>query len=154
MYSFPNLEPFCYSMSDFNCCFLTRIQISQEAGQAVWYSHLLKNFPQFFVIHTVKGFSWALAFLLEGEIKTHYLFSWECTVRVWWFASQAHGSHTEPYLLAPWSWTSGSKTVRNKFKFLKPFSLPYIFCLAILNLLIPKLKPKLTCGSILYDLQF
>ena len=22
----------------------------------VWYSHLLKNFPQFFVIHTVKGF--------------------------------------------------------------------------------------------------
>ena len=23
----------------------------------VWYSHLLKNFPQFVVIHTVKGFS-------------------------------------------------------------------------------------------------
>ena len=22
----------------------------------VWYSHLLKNFAQFFVIHTVKGF--------------------------------------------------------------------------------------------------
>ena len=22
----------------------------------VWYSHLLKNFPQFLVIHTVKGF--------------------------------------------------------------------------------------------------
>ena len=37
-------------------CFLTFIQISQEAGQVVWYSHLLKNFPQFFVIHTVKGF--------------------------------------------------------------------------------------------------
>ena len=32
------------------------MQISQEAGQAVWYSHLLKNFPQFIVIHTVKGF--------------------------------------------------------------------------------------------------
>ena len=39
------------------CCFLTCIQISQEAGQVVWYSHLLKNFPQFIVIHTVKGFS-------------------------------------------------------------------------------------------------
>ena len=39
-----------------NCCFLTCIQISQEAGQVVWYSHLLKNFPQFVVIHTVKGF--------------------------------------------------------------------------------------------------
>ena len=32
------------------------MQISQEAGKVVWYSHLLKNFPQFVVIHTVKGF--------------------------------------------------------------------------------------------------
>ena len=38
-----------------NCCFLTCIQISQEAGQVVWYSHLFQNFPQFFVSHTVKG---------------------------------------------------------------------------------------------------
>jgi len=44
-------------MSDSNCCFLTCIQISQEAGQLVWYSHLFQNFPQFVVIHTVKGFS-------------------------------------------------------------------------------------------------
>ena len=43
-------------MSSSNCCFLTCIQISQEAGPVVWYSHLLKNFPQFVVIHTVKGF--------------------------------------------------------------------------------------------------
>ena len=43
-------------MSGSNCCFLTCIQVSQEAGQVVWYSHLLKNFPQFIVIHTVKGF--------------------------------------------------------------------------------------------------
>ena len=43
-------------MLDTNCCFLTCIQISQEADQVVWYSHLLKNFPQFVVIHTVKGF--------------------------------------------------------------------------------------------------
>ena len=56
MYSFPDLEPFCCSMSSSNCCFLTCIQISQKAGQVVWYSHLLKNFPQFVVIHTVKGF--------------------------------------------------------------------------------------------------
>ena len=42
-------------MSSSNCCFLTYIQISQEAGQ-VWYSHHLKNFPRFVVIHTVKGF--------------------------------------------------------------------------------------------------
>ena len=56
MYSCPNLKPVCCSMSSSNSCFLTSIQISQEAGQVVWYSHLLKNFPQFIVIHTVKGF--------------------------------------------------------------------------------------------------
>ena len=55
-YSFSYLEPVCCSMSSSNCCFLTCIQISQEAGQVVWYSHHLKNFPQFIVIHTVKGF--------------------------------------------------------------------------------------------------
>jgi len=43
-------------MSSSNCCFLTCIQVSQEAGQVVWYSHLFQNFPQFIVIHTVKGF--------------------------------------------------------------------------------------------------
>ena len=53
---FPNLEPVCCSMSSSNCCFLTCIQISQEAGKVVWYSHVFKNFQQFAVIHTVKGF--------------------------------------------------------------------------------------------------
>ena len=43
-------------MSNSNCCFLTCMQISQEAGKVVWYSHLLKSFPHFIVIHTVKGF--------------------------------------------------------------------------------------------------
>ena len=33
------------------------MQIFQEAGQVVWYSHLFQNFPQFVVIHIVKGFS-------------------------------------------------------------------------------------------------
>ena len=56
MYSFSYLEPVCCSMSTSNCCFLTCIQISQEAGQVVWYCHLFQNFPQFIVIHTVKGF--------------------------------------------------------------------------------------------------
>jgi len=56
MYSFLDLELVCCSMSSFNCCLLTCIQISQEAGQVVWYFHLLKNFPQFVVIHTGKGF--------------------------------------------------------------------------------------------------
>ena len=43
-------------MSSSNCCFLICIQVSQEAGQVVWYSHLFQNFPQFIVIHTVKDF--------------------------------------------------------------------------------------------------
>ena len=44
-------------ISGSNCCFLTCIQVSQEAGKVVKYSHLFKNFPQFVVIHTVKEFS-------------------------------------------------------------------------------------------------
>ena len=56
MYSFPDLELVCCSKYSSNCCFLTYIQIFQDAGKVVWYSHLLNNFPQFVVIHTVKGF--------------------------------------------------------------------------------------------------
>ena len=66
MYSFPNLEPVCFSMSSSNCCFLTCIQMSEEAGQMVWYSHLFKNFPQFVVVHTVKGFG--IVSKAEGDV--------------------------------------------------------------------------------------
>ena len=51
-------------MSSSNRYFLTCIQASQEAGQVVWYSHLFQNFPQFIVIHTVKGFG----IVSKGEI--------------------------------------------------------------------------------------
>ena len=51
-------------MSGSSCCFLTSIQISQEADKVIWYSHLLKNFPQFVVTHTVKSFS----VVSEGEV--------------------------------------------------------------------------------------
>ena len=57
MHSFPNLEPIHCSMSGSNCWYSTCIQVSQEVGKVVWYSNLLKNFPQFVVIHTVKCFS-------------------------------------------------------------------------------------------------
>ena len=53
-------------MSNSNCCFLTCIHISQEAVQVLWYSRLFKKFPQFVVIHTVKGFS----VVNEVEINT------------------------------------------------------------------------------------
>ena len=56
MYFFADLEPVHCSTSSSNFCYLTCIQISQEAGQMVWYSHLFQDVPQFVVIHTVKGF--------------------------------------------------------------------------------------------------
>ena len=74
MYSFPNLEPVCCSMSGSNYCFLTCIQISQEAGQVIWYSHLFKNFLQFVVIHTVKGFGVINKAGLDALLVSH-LFS-------------------------------------------------------------------------------
>ena len=58
-------------MSSSNCCFLTCIQASQEADKVVWYSHLLKNFPQFVVIHIVKGFS----IVSEAEVDAFLEFS-------------------------------------------------------------------------------
>ena len=58
-------------MSSSNCCFLTCIQISQEAGQVVWYSYLLKNFPQFTVIHTVNGFG----VIKKAEVNVFLVFS-------------------------------------------------------------------------------
>ena len=54
MYCFSHLEPVCCSMSSSNCCFLTCIQVSQEAGQVVWSSHFFHNFPVYCGPH--KGF--------------------------------------------------------------------------------------------------
>ena len=52
----PYLERVYCSMSSSNCCFLTCIKVSQEAGNVLWYSHLFQYFPQFVMVHTVKGF--------------------------------------------------------------------------------------------------
>ena len=57
-------------MSSSNSCFLTCIQVSQEAGQ-VWYSHFFENFPQFAVIHTVKGFGT----VNKAEVDVSLIFS-------------------------------------------------------------------------------
>ena len=60
-----NIQPWCTPFPIWNqsivpcpfCYFLTCIQVSQEAGKVMWYSRLFKNFPQFIVMHIVKGFS-------------------------------------------------------------------------------------------------
>ena len=108
MYSFSYLEPVCSSMSSSNYCFLTCIQISQEAGQVAWYSHLFQNFPQFIVIHTVKGFG----LVNKAEI-------------VVFFCNSLAFSMIQR-MLAIWSlvplpflkpaWTSGSSWLQAKYK--------------------------------------
>ena len=55
-----------------NCCFLTCIHIYQEAGQVVWRSHVLKNFPQFVVIYTAKG----CGVIHKAEVVVFLVFSW------------------------------------------------------------------------------
>ena len=61
-------------MSGPDCCFLTCMQISQEAGQVVWYSHLFKNFPQFVVIHTVKVFGIVNEAEIDVFLELSYFF--------------------------------------------------------------------------------
>ena len=61
-------------MSSSNCCFFIYIQISEEAGQMVWYSHLLKSFPQFIVIHTVKDFGIVNKAEVDVFLELSYLF--------------------------------------------------------------------------------
>ena len=69
------LEPVSCSLSGSNCCFLICIQVSQEAGKVIRYSHLFKNFPQFVVIHIVKGFG------LVSKAETDFF--WNC-LAFWW----------------------------------------------------------------------
>ena len=55
-----------------NCCFLTPIQVSQETGKVVRHSHLFKDFPEFVVIHTIKGFS------IVNEAEENALLEFPC----------------------------------------------------------------------------
>ena len=52
-----SVVPYCSNCSYSNCCLLDHLQVSQGTGKMVWYSYLFKSFPQFVMIHTVKGFS-------------------------------------------------------------------------------------------------
>ena len=61
-------------MSSPKCCFLTCIQVCKEAGKVVWYCQLLKNFPQFVVIHTVKGFGVVNRTEVDVFLEISYVF--------------------------------------------------------------------------------
>ena len=75
MYSFSYLEPVCCSMSSSYCCFLTCIQISQEAGQVVWYAHL-------FSIKTTE----------HRRVDAFELCCWRRLLRVPWTARRSNQS--------------------------------------------------------------
>ena len=84
---FPKLEPVHFSMSVSNCCFLTCIQISQEAGKVVWYSHFFLNFPQCVVVHTAKGFG------IVNEAEVDVFLELSCFFNdPWMFGSLISGS--------------------------------------------------------------
>ena len=104
MYSFPKLELVRCSMSSSNCCFLPCIQIFQEIAKMVWYSHLLKNFPQFVVIHTAKGFS----IVNEAEVDVYLEFSFvfsiiQRTLAIWSLVPP-------PFLNPAWTFVSSRFT--------------------------------------------
>ena len=65
------------------CCFFTCIQISQEAGQVVCCYHLLRNFPQFVVIHTVKNFN----VVSEAEVDSLFFNSLAFSMIQWMLAT-------------------------------------------------------------------
>ena len=72
MYSFPNLGQSIVPCRVLTVASCPAYQVSHETGKVVWYSHLLKNFPQFVVIHTVKGFS------LVNEAEVDVFFEFLC----------------------------------------------------------------------------
>ena len=61
-------------MHSSNCCFLTCIQASQEAGQVVWYSHLFQNFPEFIVTHTAEVFGIVNKAEIDVILELSYFF--------------------------------------------------------------------------------
>ena len=72
MYSLDVLH-FLFGTSS-NFCFLTCVQISEEAGHVVWYSHLFQNFPHFVMIHTVKGFGVVSKAKVDVFLELFYFF--------------------------------------------------------------------------------
>ena len=83
MYSFPNLILVHCSMYGSNYCFLICIQVSQEAGKVVWYSHLFQNLPQFVVIHIIKDFSIVNEQVLFWNFLAFSVIQWMLAFGLW-----------------------------------------------------------------------
>ena len=72
----PNFEPVLFSMSQSNCYFLSCVQVSQETGKVVWYSHLFPRISHHFVIHTVIGAS----IVNEAEVDVDVFLEFLCVL--------------------------------------------------------------------------
>jgi len=84
-----DLEPvFCF-MSSSKCCFYPCTQISQEADQVFWYSHLFQNFPQIIVIHTAKGFGIVNRAEVDVFLELYYFFNDQMDVGIFICVSSA-----------------------------------------------------------------
>ena len=99
IYSFSYLEPVFCSMLGSNSYFLTCIQVSEEACQVVWYSHLFQIFPQFVVIHTVKGFGIVNKEEVDVFMELSCFFNEQQMMTIW---------SLDPLSLLNPAWTSGS----------------------------------------------
>ena len=98
-------------MSSSNCCFLTCIQVSQEAAQVVWYSLLFQNSPQFVVIHTVKS----LGIVNEAEVYVLLEFSCFCYDPAYVHNLISGSSAFSKYSLNIWKFLVCSQTVEASF---------------------------------------
>ena len=113
MYYFSNLEPVSCSMSRSNCCFLTCIQTSQEAIQVVCYGHLFQKFPQFIVIHTVKGFG------IVNKAEIDVFLELSCFFQKKW--SSHHGQKKSPKCS---TWMQSQKRQNDLCLFPRQMSMP------------------------------
>ena len=73
------------------------MQVSQETGMVVWYSHLFKNFPQIVVVHTVQGFSLVSEAEVDIFLETSLCLSRNkpFIILMLWFLRIAHESNIE-----------------------------------------------------------
>ena len=111
-YSFSYLEPVCCSMSSSNCCLLTCIQVSQEAGQVVWYSFLFQNSPQFIVIHTVRGFGVVNKAEIDVflELSCCFLIIREIQIKPQWGPLHLNNNNRKGWLCKCWQKYLANKT--------------------------------------------
>ena len=106
------LEPVCCSMSSSNCCFLTCIQISQEAGQVVWYSSSLFWISSLFFylrivcyMNIIAIYLWAFELFPVATFLKQYLFGCaSLSVARGIFSCGIWTLSCSLWALVPWPW--------------------------------------------------